>query len=63
MLKKKSLCFNTGCQEFWLVDPVERLVEVTPVNGSSRLYGSCDRIPVGTSSCAVDDIFSEEELD
>jgi Uma2 family endonuclease len=63
MVKKKALCFSTGCQEFWLVDPVECLVEVTPVNGSSRLYRSGDQIPVGSSVCAVDDIFSEEELD
>ena len=63
MLKKKALCFSSGCLEFWIVDPVECLVEITPVNGSSKLYRSGDRIPVGGISFAVDEIFSEEEFD
>ena len=63
MVKKRAICFGTGCQEFWLVDPVECLVEVTPRNGTPLLYHNGDRIPVGSTTCAVDDIFSEEELD
>ena len=63
MLQKKALCFGTGCQEFWLVDPVECLVEVTHLNGPTHYYRRGDRIPVGETTCAVDDIFSEDELD
>ena len=63
MVKKRALCFDSGCQEFWLVDPVECMVEVIPRSGTSRLYHSGERIPMGTLTGAVDDIFSEEELD
>jgi len=61
MLKKKALCFNTGCVEFWLVDPVEQLVEIIPVNGAGHLYRKGELIPIGQKTCLVDDIFSEAD--
>ena len=63
IVKKKALCLNAGCREFWLIDPVGQFVEVSPANSGIRLYRRGDQIPVGTFHVTVDDIFSEDELD
>ena len=35
MLDKKHLCFAAGCQEFWIVDPKLRFIEVERNGGRS----------------------------
>ena len=59
MLDKKHLCFNSGCEEFWIVDPKRRFIEIERKGGVLRVYRGTERIPVGNTTLSVDEIFNE----
>ena len=59
MLTKKDLCFNAGCQQFWIVDPKAALIEVSLSDRTSRIFHRGDRIPLGDSFCSVDEILDD----
>jgi Uma2 family endonuclease len=52
--KKAALCLSTGCEEFWLVDPQRKTVNVTRQNGDYTLYGMGDRIPLARFNAGLD---------
>ena len=62
MIEKRELCLETGCQEFWLVDPKKRLIEVTLMNGVRHVYRGSDHVPVGQANYSVDDILGNKRL-
>lgn len=59
VLDRERTCMTGGCSEFWVADPVSRLVKVQRVDGTSGTYGDGDFIPLGVSSLPVTDIFSD----
>jgi len=46
MRERAALCLSTGCQEFWVVDPVAQTVGVTDRSGQESLYQAGSRIPL-----------------
>ena len=58
LLEKKHLCFSAGCEQFWIVDAKRAIIEVTLGDSTVHVYKSGDRIPVGSSSLAVHEIFA-----
>ena len=63
MLEKKHLCFDSGCEQFWILDPKRRFIEVECKGGIPRVYRGTDRIPIGNTTISVDEIFSEVEAE
>jgi Uma2 family endonuclease len=60
MRERKELCLNNGAKEFWVVDPVRRLVKVSTPSGDTRTFSSGQEIPLplfGEGKLAVDDIW------
>jgi Uma2 family endonuclease len=45
---------STGCEEFWLVDPHRKTVNVTQQDGDYTLYGMGDRIPLARFNAGLD---------
>jgi Uma2 family endonuclease len=65
LLDKRLLCLNHGCQEFWIVYPDKRTIEVFGY-GALKIYMSGQRIPIqlfGGAEIAVDDVFRVPELE
>ena len=60
---KKHLCFAQCCEEFWIVDPKRRFIEVERNGSPLRVYRGTDRIPVGNMTSSLDEIFSDVESD
>ncbi|HEY1947414.1 MAG TPA: Uma2 family endonuclease [Bryobacteraceae bacterium] len=60
MREKAALCLSTGCEEFWLIDPHRKTINVTRQDGDYTLYGIGDRIPLArfNADLAVDAIFA-----
>ncbi len=58
--EKAVLCLSTGAQEFWVVDPKQKTVSVTPRGGVSAIHHLGDRIPLSMfhSHLDVTDIFA-----
>jgi Uma2 family endonuclease len=52
--KKAALCLSTGCEEFWVVDPQRKTVNVTQQDGDYTLYGIGDRIPLTRFNAGLD---------
>ena len=46
MLRKRRICFNSGCLEFWTVFPDERYVRVKRPGQTTVEYWSGDIVPV-----------------
>jgi Uma2 family endonuclease len=56
---KRTLCFETGCHEFWTVDAGHRQVEVSTPDGHTITYETGQEIPLFFGGrIAVDAIFS-----
>lgn len=59
LLEKRQLCLENGSQEFWVVDPPRRAVEVSTAGGRAIVYKSGQQIPLFFGgSIAVDEIFN-----
>jgi len=57
MVQKRQICFAAGCEEFWIVDPDGRFVEVFRASGTVAVYNAGGRIPFGGVMLAVYEIF------
>jgi Uma2 family endonuclease len=60
MRDKRKLCLENGSREFWVVDPVQREVEISTPDGRSIIYKSGQQIPLffaGERTLAVDAVF------
>jgi Uma2 family endonuclease len=60
MRDKRKLCLENGSTEFWLVDPIQREVEVSTPDGHSIIYKSGHQIPLffaPETTLRVDSIF------
>lgn len=56
---KKTLCFETGCHEFWTVDIARRSIEVSTPDGHTITYKTGQEIPLFFGGgILVDAIFS-----
>jgi Uma2 family endonuclease len=61
MIEKEQLCLANGAKEFWIVDPIRRLVKVSTPDGTTRTWRSGQEIPLpmfGGNTLAVDAIFA-----
>lgn len=57
---KEQICFENGCEEFWSVDPVFRVVKIATPDGRSMGYRRGQSIPLGLrngAALSVDAIF------
>ena len=59
LIEKRELCLASSCQQFWIVDPVKRLIEVTLANRMTHLYRGSERIAIGRVSYSVDEILGK----
>ena len=60
MRDKRKLYLENGSQEFWVVDPVQREIEVSTSDGRSTIYQSGQSIPLffaPRQTLAVDSVF------
>jgi Uma2 family endonuclease len=61
MSKKKRLCLENGCREFWVLDTELRQVEVSTPDGITTTYRDGQEIPLrlfGNGTLKVNAIFS-----
>jgi len=61
MNDRKMTFFKSGCKEFWLVDPVNRQIDVSTPDGVTTTYRAGLAIPLplfGGAALPVDDIFN-----
>jgi Uma2 family endonuclease len=47
---KPQLCLQTGCQSYWIVNPLRRTVQVTDFDSAVRTYTIDDAIPLATGA-------------
>jgi Uma2 family endonuclease len=47
IIRKRLVAFSGGTQEFWIIDPNAKTIEVSTLGNPSRIYGLQDSIPVG----------------
>lgn len=61
IIDKEKLCLDNGCLEFWVVDPVRRLVKISTPDGLTKTYQEGHEIPLGLfpGSLAVKSVFGE----
>jgi Uma2 family endonuclease len=61
IIDKEKLCLENSCLEFWVVDPVKRLVKVSTPDGLTKTYQERQDIPLGLfpGTLAVSSIFME----
>jgi hypothetical protein len=62
MNDREQLCLNSGCRQFWVVDPDLKLVKITTPDGVTPTYRSGSTISLaefGGESIAVDSLFTE----
>jgi Uma2 family endonuclease len=59
ILDRKTMCLETGCQEFWVIDEKRKKIEITRTDGHSTVYRPGDTILVlpGNVEVTVDEIF------
>ncbi len=60
MNDRKTLCLDTGCREFWVIDPWNIQVDVSTPDGQTVTYRRSQSIPLplfGGATLAVDEIF------
>jgi Uma2 family endonuclease len=61
MNDRKKTFLASGCLEFWLVDPVNRQIDVSTPDGVTTTYRAGQAIPLplfGDGALPVDDIFN-----
>lgn len=61
MLDKETLCFESGCREFWVIDDRHRQVRITTAAGRIATYKSGQKIPLtmfGGGERPLDSIFA-----
>jgi Uma2 family endonuclease len=58
MFDRERICLESGCLEFWVVDPDTRQIRVSTPDRAWRTYGAGDVIPISllSGSLAVDEI-------
>jgi Uma2 family endonuclease len=59
---KKWTCFQSGCQEFWILDPKRNSIEVNTPDGQARTYAVGDEISLdrfASGKLAVAAVFAE----
>ena len=59
---KRRTCFQGGCNEFWVLDPNLRTIEVSTPDGQARTYAVGDEIPLDrfvSGKLTVAEVFSE----
>ena len=56
MMVKRDLCLSSGCEQFWIVDPKGRFIEITPAQGPTRVYRGNDLVTVGNANYSVNEI-------
>lgn len=61
IIDKEKLCLDNGCLEFWVVDPVRRLVKISTHDGITKTYQEGQEIPLRLfpGTLAVKSIFNE----
>jgi Uma2 family endonuclease len=57
VLRKRELCFGSNCEQFWIIDTESKLIEIYLTGGAVCTYRPGERIPLGGTTIAVDDIF------
>jgi len=61
MNDRKKTFLASGCKEFWLVDPINRQIDVSTPDGITTTYRTGQSIPLpllGGGALPVDDIFN-----
>ena len=56
MIVKRDLCLSSGCEQFWIVDPVRRFIEISLAHGSTHVYRGDDKVALGVAFYSVDDL-------
>ena len=59
---RRWTCFQSGCQEFWVLDPKRETIEVSTADGRSRTYRVDDEIPLdrfAPGKMAVGEVFAD----
>jgi Uma2 family endonuclease len=57
---KRELCLNSGCQSYWIVNPVRQTVQVTDFDRAVKTYTIDDAVPLATgASIPVRSIFEK----
>ncbi len=59
---KRQICFQGGCQEFWVLDPKLKTIEVSTPDGQARTYTVNDEIPLdrfAPGRLSVAEVFAE----
>src|SRR5258708_9318720 len=59
---KRQICFQGGCQEFWVLDPKLKTIEVSTPDGQARTYTVNDEIPLdrfAAGKLSVAEVFAE----
>jgi Uma2 family endonuclease len=61
LLDKEKLCLENRCREFWVVDPVQRLVRISTADGLTKTYQEGDEIPLRLfpGALSVNSIFAD----
>ncbi len=57
---REAICLDTGCQEFWVVDPRRKLIKISTPDRKTTTYRIGDRIALKLfreQQIAVDEIF------
>jgi Uma2 family endonuclease len=47
---KRELCLRSGCQSYWIVNPVRQTVQVTDFDHTVRTYTIDDAVPLATGA-------------
>jgi Uma2 family endonuclease len=61
MNERKKIFLESGCLEFWVLDPINRQIDVSTPDGVTTTYRTGQSIPLpllGGGSLPVDDIFN-----
>lgn len=57
---REAICLDTGCREFWVVDPRRKLIKISTPDRKTTAYRTGDRIVLtlfGGQQIGVDEIF------
>jgi Uma2 family endonuclease len=59
---KRRTCLQSGCKEFWVLDPKLETIEVSTPDGQSRTYAAGDEIPLdrfASGKLTVAEVFAD----